>query len=237
MPVVARLDWISRQMAMQRQVHIHVGQARDADKVKYRIILEPPQSQMGALEAPTMRILQSWIASIRRHVQRGSAMDRGHRHTSGRSVVDIWARDVNEQTGDSARASLAAVHVTDSDNVPELPGRAPHSASSAHASTPAVVVVAREEVPAEAPADALQNAARLLPALSIGAMLQAPSALLQNDALDFVPGQTAHLARRHQLPRPLYWMHMKRGGICYHSRSTGCIGKNGCCTLGIQLLK
>ena len=43
MPVLARLDWISRQLCYGRRVHMSYGHALDPSKLKIKIVLAPAE--------------------------------------------------------------------------------------------------------------------------------------------------------------------------------------------------
>ena len=51
MPVISRIDWLNRQLEYGRKAHIVIGPARDANKLKFRIVLHPAAS--GAIDAFT----------------------------------------------------------------------------------------------------------------------------------------------------------------------------------------
>ena len=57
MPVVARLDLVSRQLQMGRSGHVVVGPAQDPGKLKVKVVLLPPS--VGALSASTRIGIQS----------------------------------------------------------------------------------------------------------------------------------------------------------------------------------
>ena len=48
MPTASRIDWVSRQIAPGRKVHVAVGAAKDTSKCKVKIILQ--NADAGAME-------------------------------------------------------------------------------------------------------------------------------------------------------------------------------------------
>jgi hypothetical protein len=88
MPVLNRIDWISRQIAAGRCVHIGVGQARDPDKAKYKITVHP--TTVPGLIGFAKDTVLSWLDTIKSQVSQNIGMDRGHHHSDGRSEVCIW---------------------------------------------------------------------------------------------------------------------------------------------------
>ena len=92
MPILSRLDWISKQVDMGRCVHIHVGRAFDVNKSKIRFVLPSPAS--ATINVATAFVVKELISSIRRMCSTDgvSCMDRGHKHSDGTSEVSIWLR-------------------------------------------------------------------------------------------------------------------------------------------------
>ena len=88
MPILSRLDWITRQMEMGRKAHIVVGQALDPNKLKVKIVLDPPSA--GAISPSTCFGVTSVINWIRSLALTAVTMDRGHKHSNGMSEVAIW---------------------------------------------------------------------------------------------------------------------------------------------------
>ena len=65
MPVIARLDWIARQLDMGRKAHVVVGQAMDPSKLKIKFVPEPPSA--GAVSPCTcfgVKAVISWIRHL-----------------------------------------------------------------------------------------------------------------------------------------------------------------------------
>ena len=90
MPIVERLDWIGRQTAMGRSLHMSIGAARDEGKLKVKFTLAPPSQ--GRYDPVVANSLNLVIQRLRGMAQEFEAMDRGHRHSDGTSVVSVWMR-------------------------------------------------------------------------------------------------------------------------------------------------
>ena len=88
MPVLDRLDWISRQFAMHRRGFISIGEAQDIGKLKIKITVEPPTS--GSISAAVSLGLQCTLTSLRPLISQNVSTDRGHKHSDGRSIISIW---------------------------------------------------------------------------------------------------------------------------------------------------
>ena len=88
MPVIARLDWVSRQLQMGRAGHVFVGPAQDPSKLKVEIVLQPPS--LGALSASARVGIQSVLTHIRHTAAQNVAVDRGHKNSPGYSEIGIW---------------------------------------------------------------------------------------------------------------------------------------------------
>ena len=73
---------------MGRMAHIVVGQALDCNKLKIKVVLEPPSS--GAISPCTCFGVKSVLTWVRELLKDCVAMDRGHKHSSGRSEIAIW---------------------------------------------------------------------------------------------------------------------------------------------------
>ena len=72
---------------MGRMAHIVVGQALDCNKLKIKVVLEPPSS--GAISPCTCFGVKSVLTWVRELLKDCVAMDRGHKHSSGRSEIAI----------------------------------------------------------------------------------------------------------------------------------------------------
>ena len=88
MPTTSRIDWVVRQMASGRKVHVAVGAAKDTSKCKVKIILQ--NANAGAMEQGAAAVVQSVLTHVRGLAQQYSSMDRGHKHSSGISEICIW---------------------------------------------------------------------------------------------------------------------------------------------------
>ena len=87
MPVVSRIDWVTRQLDMGRRCHIMMGPARDEGKFKARVLLHPPNE--GAIDVAARTGLESALATLRDLVNRFPSVDRGHKCSNGLSEVCI----------------------------------------------------------------------------------------------------------------------------------------------------
>ena len=97
MVVVARLDWILRQLHMGRSIRVHIGPAMDKVAVKYTFVLEP--AEVGPLEAVPAQAVESVIYQCRMTAVWAVATDRGHRHSDGTSVVAVWLKMAPDAAG------------------------------------------------------------------------------------------------------------------------------------------
>ena len=88
MTVVARIDWIKRQIIMGRRAHLSIGQAQDASKAKYKITLDPAVA--GLIPQPGQQAICLALDQLRCIVVQNSATDRGHKHSNGSTEVIIW---------------------------------------------------------------------------------------------------------------------------------------------------
>ena len=88
MPVLARVDWALRQVEMGRKLHVVIGQAADTTKTKIKLVLDKPQS--GTLAEISASAVTTTLRMIREWVLSSVATDRGHKHSSGQSIVHIW---------------------------------------------------------------------------------------------------------------------------------------------------
>lgn len=88
MVVSARLDWVMRQSAAGRDVHFSLSQARDAGKAKIKMVLAPAgASSASPVQAAALRAL---VEAILVQLPIFTAVDRGHLHSDGTSVVQVW---------------------------------------------------------------------------------------------------------------------------------------------------
>ena len=88
MPVVSRIDWITRQIAMGRRVHIHFGRLDRDDRAKIEVILDSASS--GQISPIVATSVQCALASVTQLAQNFPATDRGHKHSNGVSEISIW---------------------------------------------------------------------------------------------------------------------------------------------------
>ena len=77
MPVLGRLDWIVRQLAKGREVHVSFGAARDAGKLKIKATLQP--SSAGAIDPAVALGSTVLLAQVRYMLASNVAVDRGHK--------------------------------------------------------------------------------------------------------------------------------------------------------------
>ena len=87
MPVISRIDWISRQLEYGRIIHIVAGRAYDPNKLKFKIVLHPADA--GTLSDFVHQHLASQLMHLRELVQSNVSTDRGHKHSKGFSEVSI----------------------------------------------------------------------------------------------------------------------------------------------------
>lgn len=88
MPVIARIDWIHRQLQYGRVLHIVMSQGADIDKVKVKIVLHAPDS--GTTSVFVREHLMNQLSYVRYLASNNVATDRGHKHSNGVSEVAIW---------------------------------------------------------------------------------------------------------------------------------------------------
>jgi len=73
---------------MGRKLHIVIGQAADVAKIKVKLVLEKPDS--GALGCLAASAVTATLRMVREMVTTSVATDRGHKHSTGQSIVHIW---------------------------------------------------------------------------------------------------------------------------------------------------
>ena len=89
MPVIGRIEWMLRQVEMGRHLHISVGSAADANKIKYKCTLANPQD--GQVSRIVAACTSDLLRSLRTMAAHYVCVDRGHKHHStGCAVVSIW---------------------------------------------------------------------------------------------------------------------------------------------------
>ncbi len=117
MPVVGRIDWIGRQVAMGRMCYISVGSAADPGKFKAKLVLA--KATDGAIDAVASYALQSVLGWLRMLATNLVAVDRGHKHSNGCSEVAIWfsalpiAVGAEEALGGTASTHCSVAEVAD----------------------------------------------------------------------------------------------------------------------------
>jgi len=199
MPVLSRIDWVCRQIAMGRRAHLVIGQALDSTKIKIKVVLDSPVE--GPMNVHAATGVQAALQLVRHWVISHTAVDRGHRYSSGRSEVNVWisgftlgdqwlpnpsAPDFVPQTGEApvrmqpsdvalvATAELAGATVSASPALAqppvETPARTPAAPLSARSVSPAL---AAETVAASASSHAAD-----VPVLPAGGAEAAASASL-----------------------------------------------------------
>ena len=97
MVVVARLDWILRQLHMGRSIRVHVGPALDKVAVKYTFVLA--LATVEPLEAMPAQAVEYVIYQCRMTAVWAVATDRGHKHSDGTSVVAVWLKVAPDTAG------------------------------------------------------------------------------------------------------------------------------------------
>ena len=107
MPVVARLDWIARQIQMGRRAHFAVGEARDSGKWKIKVCLRPPEE--GSTDIAASAGLLALVIHLRHQVVHWVAVDRGHRYSSGVSEISIWLSAKGGKDGNDILAAQTEV--------------------------------------------------------------------------------------------------------------------------------
>ena len=77
----------------------------DTAKRMVKISLEP--LSQGTLEVPMRKASTAMLGSIRKMVQNGIAVDRGHKFSDGRSEVNIWIEARDLSTAEAANEATA----------------------------------------------------------------------------------------------------------------------------------
>ena len=117
MPVLARIDWLIRQLQMGRAGHIQIGPALDPEKLKIRAVMHAPSD--GALAETARDGIEAVLRQISQLAAVGVAMDRGHKHFSGLSEVAIWLQPAakakegsleGQCTGEQLTGTLLQLH-------------------------------------------------------------------------------------------------------------------------------
>ena len=115
MPVASRLDWIMRQILAGRGYHVGVGAALDASKFKVKITLHP--ERVGTPSRAAMFAASAMMDLLRSWATMHSAVDRGHKFSSGWSEVCIWFRLVGHAGNSAVNIAQHGVADMDGDDV------------------------------------------------------------------------------------------------------------------------
>ena len=75
---------------MGRRAHVSFGEALAADTFKAKLTLEP--AEQGEISAAVAAGLQCCLSGLRALTICNVATDQGHRHSSGRSVIQLWIK-------------------------------------------------------------------------------------------------------------------------------------------------
>lgn len=100
MPVLARLDWITRQLAAGRRGYVAIGTAKFG-QLKVKVLLQPEAAVASGVD--TQRGLGELLAVIRQLVAQHVTTDRGHMHTNGITEVAFWVNLRKEQADHTSR--------------------------------------------------------------------------------------------------------------------------------------
>eukprot|EP00928_Gymnodinium_smaydae_P069680 TRINITY_DN5331_c0_g1_i1.p1 TRINITY_DN5331_c0_g1~~TRINITY_DN5331_c0_g1_i1.p1 ORF type:complete len:388 (-),score=18.61 TRINITY_DN5331_c0_g1_i1:130-1224(-) len=93
MPIYSRLDWIASQVIAGRSTHLSIGAAKDGNKLKIKICMQPSYNMQPVVRDYQLTVVQH----IRDLLASGFvAMDRGHKHSDGMSEVSIWLHRTRE---------------------------------------------------------------------------------------------------------------------------------------------
>ena len=88
MPVAARIDWICKQLEYDRLMHFVSSQANDTENIKFKIVLHP-HADAGTTSEFVREQLKTQLLCLRQLVGTYVAIDRGHKHSDGRSKISI----------------------------------------------------------------------------------------------------------------------------------------------------
>ena len=98
MVIFNRLRWIPRQASV-RDIYIAISRARDLGKVKYKFVVAPA---IGSnISAAHSLVVYTMLDALIMNLDSVSAMDRGHKHSDGSSVISLWLQLRNEGRYDS----------------------------------------------------------------------------------------------------------------------------------------
>ena len=113
MPVLDRCDWIIDQLKAGRIGHIAVGAARDPNKAKVKVSLQPWSA--GRADPCVTAAVVLTMYQVKQMVQSHVAMDRGHKHSSGAAEIAFWLSNVHvvdEEDPDAGSVGASVVERT-----------------------------------------------------------------------------------------------------------------------------
>lgn len=87
MVVAARLGWIRQQVAQGAPAFISFGAASDSTRSKCKVIVEPGGP---ATSACARLLLLDALSALDRRTSLSVTMDRGHKHSDGKSEISFW---------------------------------------------------------------------------------------------------------------------------------------------------
>eukprot|EP00928_Gymnodinium_smaydae_P100244 TRINITY_DN9791_c0_g1_i1.p1 TRINITY_DN9791_c0_g1~~TRINITY_DN9791_c0_g1_i1.p1 ORF type:complete len:382 (-),score=24.17 TRINITY_DN9791_c0_g1_i1:155-1240(-) len=106
MVVIDRLDWIARQVSWGRVAHLSVGRAADQSKIKIKVTLHPAST--NTCDVFCAEAVVAFLSAIRPLLCNNIAVDRGHRHSDGTSVISFWIEKSVAGKSHTFRANAAA---------------------------------------------------------------------------------------------------------------------------------
>ena len=97
MVVIGRLSWLARQVRNGRKLHVAFGQAKDSGKFKIKVVLSSMKDgRVDNVAACGALALLEFISSLAKVY---CVVDRGHKHSDGSSVVQLWFSGGGEHNG------------------------------------------------------------------------------------------------------------------------------------------
>lgn len=90
MPIASRLGWLRDQLSAGRRAHFSLGEGKDQDNFKLKVALRPQGA--GVTSPAVRRALLGQLDAICSFASDCIAVDRGHAHSGGDSVVQVWLR-------------------------------------------------------------------------------------------------------------------------------------------------
>jgi len=94
MPALSRIDYVISQIRMGRRAHIAIGEARDNNKMKLKIVMEPADA--GPISDILAATLIALLNGIRSSCQSYIVTDRGHGYSSGKAEISFWMSERND---------------------------------------------------------------------------------------------------------------------------------------------